>query len=110
MTAVDRELVAALVALSAPSIEKRVSPHFDAGGKDLDVVGLCKATETMSTSEIALVEVAIACWRGSGPIDMWKLTSLDERNARRAIAALAVRLGLLDNSNTVTLDLTEELA
>jgi hypothetical protein len=102
-------MTATLVALAAPSIARRTAEYFDVRSRRLDIAGLHhEAVGTMSTSEEALVEVGIACWKGAGPIDMAKLTSLDAGNARRALTALAVRLGLLDYGRLV-LDLEEAL-
>lgn len=92
----DREVVATRIALALPSINTRIAPCLD-GERSVDLGKLDQAKRTMSSSERALVDVGIACWTGQGSIEMAELLSMGDDLARRALTALAARVGLLDS-------------
>jgi hypothetical protein len=91
---VDREFAAALHALSAPLLSRRVEPHIDAATRSIDFPALLD--QPWSTSERAMIETACTLWGREDIADARLspvLYSMDEANFERVIEAMRIRRG-----------------
>ena len=109
--AVDHELVAALIALDAVPHAQGTPPLLDCERRELDAYEADRLRGVLSTGEKALLDIARLCWSGTDPHVGDTLLDLCGRSeeAKRALTALAMRLGLCDYG-PVTLDPEEYLA
>jgi hypothetical protein len=86
----DRELAALTCAL-AP-LGGKAAAYVT--GRDVDTTGLARAARKWSSGERLLVDVALALWRGTGPVDLGALvTTLDGPFWQAALDAVAARRG-----------------
>jgi hypothetical protein len=91
---VDRELAAALHALSAPMLSGRVERHIDAATRSINFPALLD--QPWSTSERAMIEIACTLWGREDVADARLspvLYSMDDANFERVLEAMRIRRG-----------------
>jgi hypothetical protein len=96
--------------LSPPLIAARTGPYI--GRQDFDFAGLARETETMSTGEKLLVDIADDLWNARRAVGVCDLVrKLDSRNFLRVIEAFRIARGLNSlDLGELSLDDEEQLA